>query len=119
MLAATVTSSLDRCSVDSAQRTDDDWPLSDDILKRLDRNGPQLFSCLEPDDYFIGTLFSKHCITEQQHQRIRKVEDSLKKNEHLLDILRRRSIRHFHEFISVLRVEQRHLAALFEFDGGK
>lgn len=96
----------------------EDWPLTKKEISILDTNDRHLVDLLELSD-LLGRLYSSDVITSRQMDSISSKPTSHGKNEALLDILRRRSLRHYRKAITCLhQSQQSHIAEILEEGGG-
>lgn len=97
----------------------EDWPLTEKEVSILDTNQESLVDIMELSD-LLGLLFSKKVINKRQMELISSLQTSYKKNETLIDILRRRSLRDYWQTIAYLHsTKQSHIAEIFEEGGGR
>ena len=99
----------------------DDRPLDDERLRRLRVNCARLVELVDVQSGLLEEMMSVGCITEQQRQAVRELNSSsAEKNRKLLDILTRRSVAHYNEFLSCLRRNnQGFIANVLEHGGGQ
>lgn len=96
-----------------------DWPLAEKEVSILDANQERLVDLLEVVD-LLGLLHSKKVINKRQLELISSQQTSYKKNDMLLEILRRRSLHDYQQTIICLQLSnQIHIAAIFEEGGGR
>ena|SRR6218665_395192 len=97
----------------------DDWPLSENDLRRLDINRESLMDLLDTTDLCIR-LFSEKVINDRQKQFISSKPTNYEKNEALLDILSKFSLRQYKKTIACMNdSNQSHIANLLSDGGGK
>lgn len=97
----------------------DDWPLSTTDIKRLDTNRENLIDLLDTSD-LCNRLFSEKVINNRQKQFILTKPTDAEKNEALLDMPIKFSIRQYNKSIACLRdSNQSHIADLFSEGGGE
>src|SRR6218665_435884 len=80
----------------------EDWPLQKRELSILNTNQESLVDLLELTD-LLSRLFSSKVLNKRQHEWISSKLTSFEKNEALLDILGRGSLRHYRQTIKCLR----------------
>lgn len=96
----------------------DVWPLTEKELNLLTSNHETLVESLETDD-LINRLFSKEVLNKRQRDSIASKPTPSEKNETLLDITSRYSLRHYHETIRCLyNSYQSHIAEILCEGGG-
>jgi len=90
-------------------------------MRKLTVNGDQLLDLIEADSAFLTELASPDvaCISWRQRERIVEMLHRHDRCERLLDLLTRRSVADFQNFIKVLAKRQAHLVPLIETDGGE
>lgn len=77
-----------------------------------------LIDCLETDD-LIARLYSGHVLNKRQRDSVASKPTTSEKNETLLDIMSRYSLRHYHETIRYLYASnQPHIAEILWEGGG-
>src|SRR6218665_2423874 len=97
----------------------DDWPLTESEINRLDINRESLIDLLDTTDLCIR-LFSEEVINNRQKQFIFSKPTDAEKNEALLDILTKFSIRQYRKTITCLNdSNQCHIAKIFSEGGGE
>jgi len=97
--------------------SDDLCPLDDQRLDSLTNNWTQLTEMIELQYGLLAELYSAKCVTARQKEHILAAEGSSKQNDRLLNIMRRKSVADFKQFIKLLaKTGQHHLMALL--DGG-
>lgn len=97
----------------------EDWPLQERELSILNTNQESLVDLLELTD-LLGLLFSSKVLNKRQHEWISSKLTSFEKNEALLDILGRGSLRHYRQTIKCLRQsKQSNIAEVLESGGGR
>src|SRR6218665_1630037 len=96
----------------------DDWPLSETDISRLDINRESLVELLDTSD-LCNRLFSEKVINFRKKQFILSKTTDAEKNEALLDMLTKFSLRQYKETIACLNnSNQSHIADLFSEEGG-
>jgi len=95
-------------------------PLDKERLRRFRMNRVQLVDLIDLKDGLLDVMFSVGCITRQQKDAIREVSSSsAEKNRKLVDILTRRSVVHYDQFLACLRRHsQSHVANVLQDDAG-
>ena len=97
----------------------EDWPLQKRELSILNTNQESLVDLLELTD-LLSRLFSSKVLNKRQHEWISSKLTSFEKNEALLDILGRGSLRHYRQTIKCLRQsKQNNIAEVLERGGGR
>ena len=72
------------------------------------------------DDLFISYLMMHTCITDRQKIVLQGISEITSRNDRLIDIMKRRSIRDFNKMLTCLReTNQLHVEALLSKEGGK
>lgn len=85
----------------------------------LDANQECLVDLLELVD-LLSCLHSTNVINKRQMELISSQQTSFKRNDTLLNILRRRSLRDYRQTIACLLLSnQKHIAEIFENGGGR
>ena len=88
------------------------WPLDAVRLSILKKNRPVLCELLDTDDDLINEMSSRHCLTEEQLDKIRETGSLRNRNVLLVDTFERRSIDNFRLFEESLNITQPHLVPL-------
>ena|SRR6218665_1485894 len=97
----------------------DDWPLREFEINRLEINRESFLDLLDTTDLCIR-LFSEMVINNRQKQFIFSKPTDCEKNEALLDMLTKFSIRQYNQTIACLNESnQRHVADLLSEGGGE
>ena len=97
----------------------EDWPLEENQISILNVNHKRFVDLLELRD-LLGLLYSWIVINIRQKELIYSKSTSHEKNDALLGILRRRSLRDYKQTIRCLRESnQSHIAKVFECGGGR
>jgi len=96
-------------------------PLEEKHLEKLNVNFRRLVEHLNFNDGLLDSMMSHGCITREQQNAVREMHSSsAEKNRKVLDILKRRSVDHYHSFLACLRLnDQNHLANCLMDGGGK
>ena len=89
------------------------WPLSSEQLEIITSNSTQLIELLDADDDLIATMTATDCLTQPQIQELKQFKVTRKRNEKLLEMLKRRGIEHIEQFLQCLGETQHHLLPLF------
>ena len=96
----------------------EDWPLAENQISTLNRNHRSFVDLLELSD-LLGRLYSSKVINRWQMESISSKPTSHEKNNALLGILRRRSLRDYRQAIACLHdSEQIHIATVLVCGGG-
>lgn len=104
--------------LDESDAFREDWPLTRKEMTILETNHRSLVDLLDLTD-LLGRLYSSDVINRRQMDSISSKPTSHEKNEALLDILRRRSLRDYIQTIACLRLsQQRHIAETLDKGGG-
>jgi hypothetical protein len=83
--------------------SEDNWPLvASQEVKALDSNFQALVDLIDPDNGLLDELLCADCIDVRQMERIEAADTEFIRNRRLLDVLRRRSVRDFNEFVECL-----------------
>ena|SRR6218665_2454474 len=97
----------------------DDWPLTDNEISILDTNQESLVDLLDCSDLLIR-LFSAQVINGRQRETIFSEPTNYRRNEILLDIIRRRSIDDYRRMVQCLHESnQSHVAEILDKGGGR
>ena len=96
----------------------DCWPLHSGQMAIIDENKPHLIKRLETDYDLLPAMRATKCLTLEQIDSLGFVRDVLKRNGKLVDMLKRRSVSQFNEFIECLEKYQRHLIPFLTGDKG-
>lgn len=98
---------------------DEDWPLTGKEISILDTNHGSLVDLLQLPD-LLGLLCSTKVINKRQNDSISSKATPHERNDALLDILRRRSLRDYHNTIICLcDSQQTGIAELLDSGGGR
>ena len=95
-----------------------DWPLSDDQMSVIDNNRLQLIKFLDADSDLLGEMRATTCLSGEQIKYLTELHHGKERNEKLLDMIQRRSVAQFNEFIKCLEIYQRHLVPFLTGDEG-
>src|SRR6218665_3274864 len=96
----------------------EDWPLAENQISILNKNYKSFVDLLELSD-LLGRLYSSKVINIRQRDSISSKPTSHEKNNALLGILRRRSLRDYLQAINCLHEsKQSHIAQVLECGGG-
>src|SRR6218665_508426 len=112
---------MKRCvrSLEHYSECGDDWPLTDNELSILDINQESLVDLLDCSDLLIR-LFSAQVINGRQRETISSEPTNHRRNEVLLDIIRRRSIDDYRQVVRCLHESnQSHVAEILDKGGGR
>ena len=97
----------------------DEYPLSDDVIKSLRRHRPTFEELVECDDKMIVCLYALNCINQRQKKALQESTRSSSRNSLLLDMLMRRSVAAYKNFLICLdETKQSDIASLVTDDGG-
>jgi len=96
-------------------------PLDEEHLRSLRSNCAYLVGMINLRDRLLDEMMSDGCITHQQNDAIREmIAVSAEKNRQLLDVLSRRSVAHYNEFLNCLRCSgQGFIADVLELGDGE
>ena len=94
------------------------WPLDTDQLHIINENLQQLVQVLDSGDDLIFSLIGTDCFNSRQISAIKCIPDVEGRNAKLLQMLKRRGVEHFNQFLHCLEQFQRHLLPLFTRDTG-
>ena len=107
------------CFIEYKSEYGGDWPLTDNELSILDTNQESLVDLVDCSDLLIR-LFSAQVINGRQRETIFSEPTNHRRNEVLLDILRRRSVDDYRQVIRCLyESNQSHVAEILDKGGGK
>ena len=87
--------------------------------RKLNVNGVQLLDHIDSDVAFVSELATAGCITCTQKVHIFNLTQPRDRNNKLFELLTRRSVAEFNNFIKVLSKEQAHLLPVLTTDGGE
>jgi len=87
-------------------------PLEEKHLEKIIVNFRQMVKLMNLNDGLLDSMMFHGCITWEQLNAVKELHSSsAEKNRKVLDILKRRSVHHYHNFLSCLRLNgQNHLA---------
>ena len=110
---------LDVFASDWDSLTDDDRPLQDSELDKIQAAYYTLVSKLVTDDGLAILLFQKRCITHMQKEHILQYNcTGSERTKRLLEIMQRGSFLHYCTFIKCLHeTGQQHIAAALQPEG--
>ena len=97
----------------------DCWPLDEEKKSILTKNRCLLIENLNTDEDLIGEILKRGCFMFELMQIVRASTVLTERNEKLLDILMRSSIRNLKLFESCLHITQPHLSPLLAGNTGK
>jgi hypothetical protein len=72
-----------------------------------------LIEHLDTDNELLDLMLSTDCLTHRQIEHVRSLTELSDRNKELLELLNRRSVDHFQQFIGCLEKTQYHLIPLF------
>ena len=97
----------------------DERPLSDDQRRVIDVNRYYLRELIDPES-IIHPLHMSKCFNEHHKEYIQCAVTKWEKVNHLLDIVRRRSVASFNKLVAALRTDGQYpVAKLLEEGGGR
>ena len=97
----------------------DERPLSDNQRRVIDVNRYYLTELIDPES-IIHPLHMSKCFNERHKEYIERPVTKWEKVNHLLDIVRRRSVASFNKLLDALRTDGQHpVAKLLEEGGGR
>lgn len=104
----------------SENKVDDEWPLSTSDLDILKSNYSHLVDFLAVDKKMLELMHQRGCITHGQKNRLVREQIPQDRNREMLEILRRRSVRSYRQFIGCLKESRcNHIAVgILEHDEG-
>ena len=85
------------------------WPLGADQLHVINENLQQLVKFLDSGTDLIFSLITTDSLTSRQISAIKCISDINDRNAKLLEMLTRRGVEHFNQFLECLGKFQRHL----------
>jgi len=107
------------CSVERKSEYGGDWPLTENEISILDTNQESLVDLVDCSELLVR-LYSAQVINRRQRDAISSEPTDLKKNEVLLDILRRSSIDDYRQVVRCLHESnQSHVAKKLDEGGGR
>src|SRR6218665_558206 len=96
-----------------------DWPLTENEISILDTNQESLVDLVDCSE-LLPRLYSAQVINRRQRVTISSEPNDLKRNEVLLDILRRRSVDDYRQVVQCLHESnQSHVAEILDKGGGR
>ena len=105
--------------VENKKEYGNDWPLTEKQISLLDANQEILVDLVDCSELLVR-LYAAQVINRRQRVTISSEPNDIKKNEILLDIIRRRSIDDYRQLIRCLHESnQSHVAELLEKGGGR
>ena len=96
----------------------DIWPLHDEQTAIIDKNRLKLIKLLDTEYDLLLDMKATTCLTLEQINSLRSIPDERVRNGKLLEMLERRSVSQFNEFIKCLEKYQRHLIPFLTGDEG-
>jgi len=96
----------------------DCWPLSDEQLSIINANTGKLNKLLGTDSDLMFDMRAADCLSSLQIDYLSELSHTIERNSKLLDMMKRRSISEFHQFIKCLEKNQRHLVPFLTGDEG-
>ena len=88
-------------------------PLDETVLNRIKLHWTTLTEIITLEGGLVAKLYAKNCISNIQRKSIESVDDGVKKNKRLLEIMSRKSAADFNRFIICLQeTQQGHIAGL-------
>src|SRR6218665_2510197 len=107
------------CSIERKSEFGGDWPLTDNEISILDTNQESLVDLMDCSDLVVR-LYSAQVINGRQRETISSEPTNHRRNEVLLDILRRRSIDDYRQVVRCLHESnQNHVAEILDEGGGR
>ena len=101
-------------------RFGNDWPLRKTETRLLDANQEYLTDNIDSEDGLLSKLRAEEVINNRQYEFISDKPNNYKRNEALLDIVRRFSVASFQTWIKCLAdTNQRHVAETLYNGNGK
>src|SRR6218665_793136 len=102
------------CSVERKSEYGGDWPLTENEISILDTNQESLVDIMDCSD-LLGRLYSAQVINGRQLETIKSKKRNHRKNEVLLDMLRRRSVDNYKQVARCLHESnQSHVADILD-----
>ena len=96
----------------------DCWPLSAEHMSNVNDNRLKLVELLDTEYDLLSAMRATTCLSHQQINYLRTLSDTRERNSQMLEMLKRRSISQFNEFIDCLEKYQRHLVPFLTGDEG-
>jgi len=88
----------------SDNKAEDEWPLGERELEEiLKSNCADLVKFLETDNVILARMYENGCITKEQMNHLRSKRTQEDRNRATLDILKRRSLRSYRQFVDCLK----------------
>jgi len=94
------------------------WPLSTEHLSIINTNTPKLVELLDTEYDLLLDMRTTNSLSGEQITYLKEVTHKRERNEKLLEMMKRRSISQFNEFIACLEKTQRHLIPFLTGDEG-
>ena len=95
------------------------WPLKNTQIRIINENHHSLVKFLDSGNELMSRLAATSCFNDQQMTALNSLNDVSAKNKKMLEMLQRRSVEHFNQFLQCLDETQRHLLPLLTGDTGK
>jgi len=96
----------------------DCWPLSDEQLSIINASTEKLNELLDTNSDLIWDMRATDCLSRLQIDYLNELSHRLDRNIKLLEMMKRRSISQFNQFIECLEKNQRHLVPFLTGDEG-
>ena len=94
------------------------WPLHDDQLRVINENFQQLVKFLDSETDLIFSLITTDCFTSRQIETMKRISVISDRNAKLLEMLIRRGVEHFNQFLECLGKIQRHVVPFLTGETG-
>ena len=102
------------------QRFGNVWPLRRTETRLLDANQEYLTDNIDSEGGLLSKLRAEDVINNRQYEYISDIPNNYKRNEALLDIVRRFSVTSYHTWIRCLaEINQKHIAEKLSNGSGK
>jgi len=84
----------------------DEWPLTEREMTILKSSHSRLVQSLKIDIKMLECMFDCGCITQSQLHRLSRKHSQEKRNRVMLDVVKRRSLRAYRQFINCLKQKE-------------
>ena len=91
------------CTLFRDCKVEDEWLLTERELTTLTSKYKHLVQFMKIDTDMLIRMSHSGCITQQQMSYLRNKQVPIKRNRAMVDILKRRSLRSYHQFVDCLK----------------